>query len=133
MIRSGGEDASQHGGSALSLSSVHVQMSYAAERARAHRADQHVLLAHPRRKLRRGCLRVERDDVRGHGGTAQGRAGTPANRFGDDPRILVILSQPRKVVIEGVETGRGDDSRLAHAAAETLAPPSDQLHRDCVA
>ena len=41
--------------------------------------------------------------------------------LGEHPRVLVIFLQPREIVVERVETGGGQESRLPHSAAEALA------------
>ena len=42
---------------------------------------------------------------------------------GDEPRVGVVLCEPRDIVLERIQTRRCDHAGLAHAPAETLAPP----------
>ena len=48
-------------------------------------------------------------------------SGLDAERRAEPGRAAVVLGEPVDVVVEGVEPGRGEDARLAHAAAEPLA------------
>jgi hypothetical protein len=73
----------------------------------------------------RGAPSGERDEeeVRLHR-EHDGGAGERRQALGEPPRVVVILGEPRHVVVERVEAGRGEDAGLPHAAAEALAEPA---------
>src|SRR4029079_8097958 len=92
-----------------------VEVSEQAHAAGADGADTHALLGCCRDQVRRGG-HVDDDDVRVHGGRVD------AARLGDQPGVLVVLGHPLEVMVDGVQTGRGEHTDLAHAAAHPLAP-----------
>src|SRR5206468_8173148 len=106
----------------LDIRPADIEVRDRAEPLRPVRRHPHARL----RKLGRGCLsrsavalQVDHDDVRLRVGGSDG--GTAGQQLGEPLRVRVIFRNAIEIVIERIESGRGENPGLPHAAAQSFA------------
>ena len=109
----------------LDTSPVDIQMRNRPHPVSILDADPDTLRNEPRRNLVSSSTRafdVEEHEV----GFDRARAGfdarNPGNASGEFTGVVVIFRQAFDMVIEGMETGGGNDTGLAHSAAQPVFP-----------
>src|SRR5262249_16819343 len=111
-------------GGAFGLSPRHVQVRAGPQRVRPAGMNEHAALlesAGPVFRGPQGSVHFEPDQVRLDFRRYEPQPGRVGDSAGDELGVAMVLRQAFDVMVEGVERGGGEDTHLAHAAAEELA------------
>ena len=127
----GAHTSGHHFGCPLAAGAVDVEVRHEAHEGAAHRVHQHAARLQPLADFRcrhAGAGHIENHDI-GLDLVRDRDAVNPRQRLREKPRVLVVLAESRRMLLERNQSRRREHTGLAHAAAQPLAIESPARHR----